>query len=90
MPEVDTYKSLMPKGLLVASVEIGSNRVFIVAHTGSEACTGPMDMRHCGSTAAIRDCSLANHTSTAMKMKAIARVVAFLRCRRLDRLPYLP
>jgi hypothetical protein len=33
MPEVDTHKSLVPKGLLVEIVDIGSDRVFIVART---------------------------------------------------------
>jgi hypothetical protein len=39
MPEVGTYMSLVPKGLLVESVEIGRDRVFIVTRTASEACT---------------------------------------------------
>jgi hypothetical protein len=41
MPKVDTYISLVPKGLLVVSLEIGPDRVFIVARTASEACTCP-------------------------------------------------
>jgi hypothetical protein len=92
MPEVDTYKSLMPKGLLVASVEIGSDRVFIVAHTASEACTCPMDMRHCGSTNGSYRRLLASEPHVYRdEDEGPSRVWWHsVRCRRLDRLPYLP